>query len=117
MNTDIDFRTEHKAELVKVKSIYRGEYEKQGLMLFFKLSNTETIVHRTLCIPKNFNGKKTVFHSFSRVLLDYDLPGTLLSKPNKLAKQIEAEALGKEVMLRIAPGSNGYLNIEKIGHA
>ena len=117
MNSDIDYRIEHKAELVKVKSIYRGEYEKQGLMLFFKLLNTETIVHRTLCIPRSLHGKKTLFHSFARTLVDYDLSDTLLSKPNKLAKQIETEALGKEVMLKIAPGSNGYLNIEKIGHA
>jgi hypothetical protein len=115
MSKKLDCNKLHYAELVKVKSIYRGEYEKQGLMFFFKINETEIVVHRTTCIPKTLHAKKTVFHDFINALTDKPLDESLFDKPNQLARLIENMSHGTNVGLKIEPSNNSYVyNITEI---
>jgi hypothetical protein len=114
-NFEIDFSKKHQAELVKVQSLYRSEYFKQGLTYSFRLIESEFVVHRTINIPSTLQGKKTLFHIFADAFTKKPIPESMLHKPNMLAKTIEQEGYGKIVELSLAPSKNGYLNIEGIG--
>jgi hypothetical protein len=116
-NFEIDFSKKHQAELVKVQSLYRSEYFKQGLTYIFRLVESELVVHRTVNIPSTLQGKKTLFHLFTEALVERPIPESMLSKPNMLAKSIEKEGAGKLVELKLVPSKNGYLNIEEISLA
>jgi hypothetical protein len=111
---EIDFSRKHQAELVKVQSLYRAEYFRQGLTYSFRLIESEIVVHRTVNIPNTLQGKKTLFHLFTDAFTKKPIPESMLQKPNMLAKTIEQEGSGKIVELCLAPSKNGYLNIEGI---